>query len=66
MLTGYVPFRAEQEYDTFQLIIKREMVFPDSMSLEAQDLIDKILQLNPEQRLGCGPPGSHNDFNSIK
>ena len=42
------------------------MTFPASLSPEAHDLIDKLLQLNPDQRLGCGVPGSNNDFNVIK
>ena len=42
------------------------MVFPETMSHEAKDLIDKLLNLNPEERLGCGPLGTSNDFSAIK
>ena len=42
------------------------MVFPETMSHEAKDLIDKLLNLNPEERLGCGAHGTSNDFSAIK
>jgi len=38
------------------------MTFPDYMSTDAIDLIDKLLQLKPENRLGCGSPGASNDI----
>jgi hypothetical protein len=30
------------------------------------DLIEKLLQLNPNDRLGAGPPGSMNDYAALK
>jgi hypothetical protein len=38
------------------------MTFPDYMSTDAIDLIDKLLQLKPENRLGCGSQGAPNDI----
>jgi hypothetical protein len=32
------------------------------MPVEAQDLIDRLMQLDPFQRLGAGPPGSDNQY----
>ena len=42
------------------------MVFPNNMPVEAVDLIDKLLNLNPLKRLGYGPPGSDNDYDALK
>lgn len=42
------------------------MVFPNNMPVEAVDLIDKLLDLNPLKRLGYGPPGSDNDYDALK
>ena len=36
------------------------------MPVEAVDLIDKLLTLNPLERLGYGPPGSDNDYDALK
>jgi hypothetical protein len=30
--------------------------------MDAIDIIDKLMQLNPYQRLGAGDPGSENDY----
>lgn len=32
------------------------------MPEDAVDLINKLLDRNPLERLGYGPPGSHNDY----
>jgi len=42
------------------------VVFPNNMPVEAVDLIDKLLDLNPLKRLGYGPPGSDNDYDALK
>ena len=36
------------------------------MPLEAVDLTDRLLSLNPYERLGAGPPGSDNDYSALK
>jgi hypothetical protein len=36
------------------------------LSLEAVDLIDKLMQLVPEERLGAGEPGSDTDYEHLK
>ena len=36
------------------------------MPVEAQDLIDRLMQLDPFQRLGAGPPGSDNQYEQLK
>lgn len=36
------------------------------MPLDAVDLINKLLALNPRERLGYGPEGSDLDFKALK
>ena len=50
------------------MILERKLTFPDSIpiSAEAKDLIDRLLQLEPQQRLGAGVPGSDNDYAALK
>ena len=36
------------------------------MSKEASDLINKLLIIEPDKRLGAGPIGSPNDINALK
>lgn len=65
MLTGDVPFKAQHDYQTFQLILERKMCFPHEMEPEAKNLIDRMLDLNPCNRLGCGRSGTPNDINAV-
>ena len=50
------------------MILERKLTFPDSIpfSLEAIDLIDKLLQLEPYHRLGAGRLGSDSDYAALK
>lgn len=52
MITGDVPFKAQHDYQTFQLILERKMTFPEAMDPQARDLIDKMLQVDPAKRIG--------------
>lgn len=36
------------------------------MPLDVVDLVDKLLSLNPFQRLGAGEEGSDYDYNALK
>lgn len=70
-LTGKHPFKAESEYLIFQKIKKRELEYPKNFPLVARNLCDRLIQLNPEDRLGYGEKGyeklkSHPFFNSIE
>ena len=68
MLTGEVPFSGTTDYVTFQMILERKLTFPTdvSLSVNAKDLIDKLLQVDPYQRLGASQPGSDNDYTALK
>lgn len=68
MLTGDVPFSGSTDYQTFQMILERKLSFPPSIPLsnEARDLIEKLLQVEPYQRLGAGRQGSPNDYKALK
>ncbi|XP_037048923.1 3-phosphoinositide-dependent protein kinase 1 isoform X2 [Bradysia coprophila] len=54
MISGLPPFRAGTEYLIFQKILKLDLTFPDGFNETAKDLVQKLLQIDPEQRLGMG------------
>ncbi|XP_042014863.1 3-phosphoinositide-dependent protein kinase 2-like isoform X1 [Salvia splendens] len=57
MLSGTSPFKDASEWLIFQRIIARDIRFPNYFSEAARDLIDKLLDIDPSQRLGAGPNG---------
>ena len=59
MLAGKYPFQAPNEYLTFQQILNCKYEFPDHFSENAKDIIQKLLQLDPMQRLGCAACGGY-------
>lgn len=50
MLTGTAPFRAANEYQTFQRILHRSFTFPELVPAEAREVIDALLCLDPARR----------------
>ncbi|KAG5668035.1 hypothetical protein PVAND_015992 [Polypedilum vanderplanki] len=56
MLCGKFAFNAPNEYLTFQKILKLNYKFNDDFNTEGKDLIEKLLLLKPEQRLGAKDP----------
>ncbi|XP_015906591.1 3-phosphoinositide-dependent protein kinase 1 isoform X1 [Parasteatoda tepidariorum] len=52
MVSGLPPFRAPNEYLIFQKITKLEYDFPDGFLPPAKDLVEKLLVLEPSQRIG--------------
>ncbi|KAJ8639640.1 hypothetical protein MRB53_016334 [Persea americana] len=57
MLSGTSPFKDASEWLIFQRIIARDLSFPDYFSDEARDLIDKLLDTDPNKRPGAGSDG---------
>ncbi|KAK0043410.1 3-phosphoinositide-dependent protein kinase 1 [Biomphalaria pfeifferi] len=56
-LSGSLPFRSGNEYQTFQKIIKVDYEFPEGFHPEARDLVEKLLVLEPVDRLGMPQSG---------
>ncbi|PIA16411.1 Pkinase-domain-containing protein [Coemansia reversa NRRL 1564] len=57
LFTGRPPFKGSNEYQTFQKILKLDYTLPLAMPPQARDLVERILVLDPEKRLGatqCG------------
>ncbi|XP_056288133.1 serine/threonine-protein kinase N2-like, partial [Pseudoliparis swirei] len=54
MLVGESPFPGDDEEEVFDSIVNDDVRFPRFLSPEAVSLIQKLLQKNPEKRLGGG------------
>lgn len=56
-LFGFPPFNAETPDEVFENILNRHIAWPDeeefTISDEARDLINQLIQLDPRQRLGA-------------
>uniref|UniRef100_A0A383VZL0 cGMP-dependent protein kinase n=1 Tax=Tetradesmus obliquus TaxID=3088 RepID=A0A383VZL0_TETOB len=59
MLVGDPPFKSltGDPWDTFRRTLSGRFYVPHFITDAAADLIFKLLQVNPEKRLGCGPGG---------
>lgn len=59
MYTGKVPFPGMNETSCFPIILQRKIDWPKNMEmdLDCKDLIDKLIQLDPLDRLGCPMTG---------
>ncbi|GER37585.1 kinase [Striga asiatica] len=56
LITGIPPFNADHPENIFDNILNRKIPWPsvpDEMSCQAQDLIDRLLVHNPDERLGA-------------
>lgn len=53
MVSGLPPFRSRSEYYIFQKILKLEYEFPEGFCEEAKDLVQKLLVVEADQRLGA-------------
>mmetsp|Transcript_10363 Transcript_10363/g.9154 ORF Transcript_10363/g.9154 Transcript_10363/m.9154 type:complete len:95 (+) Transcript_10363:360-644(+) len=58
MISGTCPFTDTTPERVFQRIEKDQLYIPDNLSEEAQDLVKKLLEKNPNKRLGSGPEDS--------
>lgn len=58
MFTGNVPFRGTQQFSVYKDIKNRNIGWPEPeiidkiMSPEGKDLIDRMIQVDPKNRLG--------------
>lgn len=66
MVTGKVPFPGTNITTVFPLILQRKIDWPKDIKIEpnCKDLIDKLLQPEPTDRLGC--KGTDHDMRALK
>ncbi|SCV68054.1 BQ2448_175 [Microbotryum intermedium] len=57
IIAGRPPFQAKTDYLMFQKIIGLEYEFPLGFDEKAKDLVEKLLVVDPTQRLGAAPDG---------
>lgn len=65
MACGEVPFKGKTDFQTFDIIMKREFKWPEDIEDDLKDLIDKLLIIEPMKRLGAGGPGSGNSYEDL-
>ncbi|KAH0122171.1 Pkinase-domain-containing protein, partial [Aureobasidium melanogenum] len=66
LLAGRPPFKAGNEYQTFQKIVALDYHFPDGFPAVARDLIERLLVLDPSKRLPIEHIKSHPFFEGIQ
>lgn len=66
LLAGRPPFKAANEYLTFQKIVALEYDFPFGFPSVARDLIERLLVLDPQQRLTLDHVKNHEFFNGTR
>ena len=59
LLIGRAPYKILLGESLTEEIYKRRILIPDYISDEAQDLINKLLEVNPKKRLGYGNDGAN-------
>jgi 3-phosphoinositide dependent protein kinase-1 len=52
MISGLPPYRGPNDYLIFQQVLNCQYEFPEGFDHDAKDLVKKLLQLDPRQRLG--------------
>ena len=60
MLTGKLPFPIKKGGKINLKIYENEVFYPNSINSTAKDLLQNLLVVNPNKRLGSGPDGSSN------
>jgi len=66
LLTGRPPFKAGNEYLTFQKIVALEYEFPAGFPPAAKDLVERLLVLDPVRRLSIEHIKNHEFFDGIR
>lgn len=65
LLAGRPPFKAANEYLTFQKIVGLEYEFPTGFPAVARDLVERLLVLDPARRLPIEHIKNHQFFDGI-
>ncbi|KAJ5918841.1 Serine/threonine-protein kinase PKH2 [Penicillium verhagenii] len=65
LLVGRPPFKAGNEYQTFQKIVALDYEFPIGFPAVARDLVERLLVLDPVQRLQIEHIKNHEFFTGI-
>ena len=52
-MDSHPPFYDKEPYGIYEKIIKHDIQFPKNIQGSAKDLIRKLLEKDPEQRLGA-------------
>lgn len=66
LLTGRPPFKAVNEYLTFQKIVGLEYEFPPGFPPAAKDLVERLLVLDPQRRLSIEHIKNHEFFDGMR
>ena len=66
LLAGRPPFKAGNEYQTFQKIVGLDYDFPRGFPEVARDLVERLLVLEPQRRLTIEHIKNHQFFDGIK
>ncbi|KAK0319700.1 serine/threonine protein kinase [Friedmanniomyces endolithicus] len=66
LLAGRPPFKAANEYLTFQKILALEYTFPDGFPEVARDLVERLLVLEPANRLPVEHIRNHRFFEGVQ
>lgn len=66
LLSGRPPFKAANEYLTFQKIVGLDYEFPPGFPPAARDLVERLLVLDPSRRLSLEHIKNHEFFEGIK
>lgn len=65
LLAGRPPFKAGNEYLTFQKIVGLEFTFPEGFPPAARDLVERLLVLDPAKRLPIEHIRNHEFFDGV-
>jgi len=63
MATGRVPFPGTQQATVYELILSKKIDWPVDLDEQCRDLIEKVLQAAPEERLGA--PNTNHDMTKL-
>lgn len=65
LLAGRPPFKAGNEYQTFQKIVALDYEFPRGFPEIARDLVERLLVLDPQRRLSIEHVKNHEFFDGV-